>query len=987
MTKKLNTLTDLKSLGSTTPKQNLLVTKDAQSAKLLHQELEEQFHCLLLEGSELLPYDFFSSSPMIRASRLSCLSELIKHKEHNLIVSVQTLMSPCPDITHVMPINQLKVGDKLDLNNLLDLLTKNGYSREDFVSVPGEYALRGSILDVFLTSKENPIRIEFFGNDIETLRIFDPQTQISNKKILYIDHLPSFEYPINEQSANTFKDNWRLKFNVFEGDSELFNRVMSKRPAEGIEIYLPLFFGRKTSLLPFIVEMKNIFIQEGVTKEAKIYETLITERYEEYRYDQKRPLLPPSELFIKYDNFLDFVKDKKKYDFKLNENIENINKEKEVKERNEKSDINLQNMPILDDLVVHLTHGIGRFKGLKQIDTFIGVSDCLEIEYAENSRVYVPIEHMHLVSRYFGPKERSLDFLGSKRWVTRKDKALKQTFDTAAELLEVQAKRSNKKGFSYEIPIKEYQEFCSKFPYQETFDQKRTIDEVVVDMQKPIPMDRLICGEVGFGKTEVIMRAAFIAAFNQKQTCVLVPTTLLATQHFSSFLDRFDNTGIEIKVLSRNIQTKEKEDILKNLVEGNIDILIGTHAVLQNYVKFFDLGLLVIDEEHRFGVRQKEKIKSLKEEVEIISLSATPIPRSLNFALTELKDLSIIATAPDDRLPVKTFAYSFNENLIHEAIQRESLRNGQTYYLCNDLKLIADRQQRLKSRFPDLSIEIVHGQLDGKEIEKKMISFHAKKIDVLVCSTIIESGIDVSNANTLIVEDADKLGLAQLHQLRGRIGRSDKQAYAYFLRSRNLIKRKAADKRLEALQETDSLSAGFLLALKDLEIRGAGEILGSNQSGVFDSIGLDLYTRMIKKATDFIKNGDLDFHNLDELPEINMNKSCLIPEKYLPDINVRLLMYNRIALAQSNEDLQKIQVEMINRFGLLPDEIKHFFLQAELRLLSEENSVIKINFIKDKINVFFKNSDLDTSIISNEDIESKVNMTKDVIKAIVQNVN
>jgi len=987
VTKNIQTLTDLKNLGIDSPKHNLFVTKSTQSAQLLHKELKQDFNCLLLEGSELLPYDFFSSSPVIRASRIKCLSELTKQTECSLIVSIQTLLSPCPSISHVMPINDLKVGDKLELENLLNLLENDGYSRSDFVSIPGEYALRGSILDIFVTSRKEPIRIEFFGEAVESLRIFDPQTQIANKKINYIDHLPSFEYPLNEKSAINFKNNWRNKFNAFEGDSEIFTRIMEIKPAEGVEMYLPLFYGQKTTLLPFINKIKTIYIEEGVSKEATNFDLLIKERYEEYRYDIKRPLLPPDDLFIQYQDFLDFIKDKNLSKFKVNAEPENKPEENKLKERNEKSDFNLQNMPIKDDLVVHLTHGIGRFNGLKNIDTYLGINDCLEIEYADNSKVYVPIEHMNLVSKYFGPKDRTIDTLGSKRWTTRKDKALKQTFDTAAELLEVQAKRSSKKGFSYRVPVKEYQSFCANFPYQETFDQKRTIDEVIIDMQKTIPMDRLICGEVGFGKTEVIMRAAFIATFNRKQTCILVPTTLLATQHFASFVDRFEKTGAEIGVLSRNIKRKEKEELLFKLKEGRIDILIGTHAVLQNNVNFSDLGLLIIDEEHRFGVRQKEKIKTLKEEVEIISLSATPIPRSLNFALTELKDLSIIATAPDNRLPVKTFTYSFNENLIHEAVQRERLRNGQTYYLCNDLSLIEDRKNRLNSKFPDLKIEIVHGQLNSKEIEKKMVSFHANEIDVLVCSTIIESGIDVPNANTLIVEEADKLGLAQLHQLRGRIGRSNKQAYAYFLRSRHVIKRKLADKRLEALQETDSLSAGFLLALKDLEIRGAGEILGSNQSGVFDSIGLDLYTRMIKKATDFIKNGDLDFHNLDELPEININESCLIPEEYLPDINVRLLMYNRIALATSEEELKKIQIEMINRFGLFPVEIKHFFHQAELRLLSEENLVTKINFSKDKINIFFKDTNLNTSLVNSEDIESKVSMTKNVINLISQNAS
>ena len=644
-------------------------------------------------------------------------------------------------------------------------------------------------------------------------------------------------------------------------------------------------------------------------------------------------------------------------------------------------------MPSEGDLVVHLTHGIGKFVGLKQLKTFVGVSDCLEIEYKDNSKVFVPIENMNLVSRYFGPHDKDIDSLNSKKWKKRKDKALKQTFDTAAELLEVQAKRFQAKGYSFELHGDELENFTKKFPYKETYDQKRTIDEVLHDMKSARPMDRLICGEVGFGKTEVAMRAAFVSAMNSKQICILVPTTLLASQHFASFEERFKDTGINVSLLSRNVSSKDKELLLNDLENGEIDIIIGTHALIQGHINFKDLGLLIIDEEHRFGVRQKEKIKSLKDEVEILSLSATPNPRSLNFALSELKDLSIIATAPDDRLPVKTFTYSFNENLIHEAIQRENLRGGQTYYLCNDLSLIEDRKQRLKDKFNDLTIEIVHGQLKPKVIEEIMVQFNSGNIDILVCSTIIESGIDVSNANTLIVEDADRFGLSQLHQLRGRVGRSEKQAYAYFLRSRNIQNRKNADKRFEALMSADSLSAGFLLALKDLEIRGAGEILGSSQSGVFESIGLELYTRMIKKASEFIKSGELDFHSLDESPEININQNSFIPENYLPDINVRLLMYNKVTLAETPEDLKNIQIEMINRFGLIPDELKNFFLQAELKLIAEDNSIKKINFVNNKINISFKDQELDTSFFNDDTLEEKVEMTTNVIRAISKNVS
>ena len=986
MTKVITSAADILNLGLNSSKKNLVIAKDSQSAIQITENLKDLPNIAYLENSELLPYDFFSMAPITRAKRISVLSSFLRSDDLTLVTSISTLLSPCPDPNHVTPLNNLRVGDGFIIDKVIENIISYGYTREDFVSFPGQYSLRGSVLDIYLTSGNDPVRIEFFDNKIETLRTFNPESQIANLKISNLNFLPSHEYPVSKDSKDLFKLGWRENFDVFEEDSEIFSKVMNSKHPEGVEIYLPLFYGKKTTFLSFLNNIDKTFIQNGTSAKAKDFENLISTRYEEYRYDQKRPLLQPKDLFLKYDEVT--TKLNKTISFDIETKALNVS-EKILPEleRNEKADLSTSQMPSEGDLVVHLTHGIGKFVGLKQLKTFVGVSDCLEIEYKDNSKVFVPIENMNLVSRYFGPHDKDIDSLNSKKWKKRKDKALKQTFDTAAELLEVQAKRFQAKGYSFELHGDELENFTKRFPYKETYDQKRTIDEVLHDMKSARPMDRLICGEVGFGKTEVAMRAAFVSAMNSKQICILVPTTLLASQHFASFEERFKDTGINVSLLSRNVSSKDKELLLNDLENGEIDIIIGTHALIQGHINFKDLGLLIIDEEHRFGVRQKEKIKSLKDEVEILSLSATPIPRSLNFALSELKDLSIIATAPDDRLPVKTFTYSFNENLIHEAIQRENLRGGQTYYLCNDLSLIEDRKQRLKDKFNDLTIEIVHGQLKPKVIEEIMVQFNSGNIDILVCSTIIESGIDVSNANTLIVEDADRFGLSQLHQLRGRVGRSEKQAYAYFLRSRNIQNRKNADKRFEALMSADSLSAGFLLALKDLEIRGAGEILGSSQSGVFESIGLELYTRMIKKASEFIKSGELDFHSLDESPEININQNSFIPENYLPDINVRLLMYNKVTLAETPEDLKNIQIEMINRFGLIPDELKNFFLQAELKLIAEDNSIKKINFVNNKINISFKDQELDTSFFNDDTLEEKVEMTVNVIRAISKNVS
>ena len=605
--------------------------------------------------------------------------------------------------------------------------------------------------------------------------------------------------------------------------------------------------------------------------------------------------------------------------------------------------------------MVHLQHGIGIFNGLKQIKANNVVNECLEIEYLNESKVFVPINDISKVNKFHGPEDTKINQLGSKRWKKRKSEALKRTFDVAAELLEIKARRNSKEGFSYQYPVKEYDEFKSLFPYQETPDQIKTIEEVERDLNSKLLTDRLICGEVGFGKTEVALRASFIAAYNSKQVCLLVPTTLLAQQHYETFIERFKDFPIKIAKLSRDLSKKQRDLVIKDLKSGNIDIIIGTHALIQKQNEFKDLGLLIIDEEHRFGVKQKEKIVSMKEDVEILSLSATPIPRSMNLSLAKLKDLSIISTPPSNRISVKTFVHSYNENLITEMCIRDRLRGGQIYYLCNDLKVIEDRKQRLEENFPKQKVEIIHGQLKSRDIEERMINFLENKTQILVCSTIIESGIDISNANTLIVEDADMLGLAQLHQLRGRVGRGKKQAFAYFLRSKQIKHKSKSNKRLKALKDSNSLSAGFLLAMKDLEIRGAGEILGSNQSGICESIGIDLYLKLLNRATDFIERGVLDFEYLDRSEvEVDLGRSSYIPEEYVSEINIRLIFYNKIATATTLKDLKDIKIEMIDRFGLFPDELRSLFLEAEIRISSPEN--LKSVTFKDQ-KVMLKRSD------------------------------
>ena len=952
--------------------QKVIITSNPLLAESTYQELKNKYHKVcLIPHTETLPYDFFSPSKEIKNLRMQALSKLLGDEVHILVISVQALVSPCPDKAHLLPFDLLKTKAHIDRKNLISGLVESGYERKDIVKEVGEFSLRGSIIDIYGTGYDEPIRIEINESKIESLRTFDPTSQITIKKINSFSAIPPYEYALNQKGINLFKKNWRNYFDAFEEDSDIFKSIVKGKAEEGSEIYLPLFFNGKTSVINYLDKFNTVLLDKGVLKEIQNYELLINERYEEYRYDVTRPLLEPRELFLTKNEFIRFLKEREVTNITFkNFKRTKINKPKDMPVM-AKREYNYQ-IPKIDELVVHLYHGIGIFKGLKNIKTKSISNECLEIEYRNYSKVYVPIESMHLVSKYFGPEEVTIDELGSKKWERKKALAIKKTFDTAAELLNTQAKRNSRKGKKYKIPNDEYNQFCSEFQFIETQDQKNTILEIENDLQDSIPMDRLVCGEVGFGKTEVAMRASFISAFNNSQICILVPTTVLAQQHYESFIKRFSNYPINVQKLSRDITVTKRKEILSQLKDGRIDIIIGTHALLQGSIKFQDLGLLIIDEEHRFGVRQKEKIKKLKEEVNILYLSATPIPRSLNFALAELKDLSIIATAPENRLSVRTFVYPFNEHLIKESIQRELLRNGQVYYLCNDLRLIQDRQKRIEELFPSHNVDYIHGKLKGSEIEQKMLLFQNGQINILVCSTIIESGLDIANANTLVVEEADRLGLSQLHQLRGRVGRGKKQAYAYFLKSNRILKRKKADKRLKALKDTNSLSAGFLLSLKDLEARGAGEILGENQSGIMESIGIDLYLRLVNRATNQIQKGEIESFIIEKDIELSLNTSAYIPEDYLPDINQRLIMYNRISSAISLQEMKDIQIEMINRFGLFPKELKALFYESELSLIASEKNINEIKIKKEIIEIKFLDSTKDKIFKKGVDFQDNI---------------
>jgi transcription-repair coupling factor (superfamily II helicase) len=1049
-------------LAKTTPL-ILVITATTAAAHNLASELpfflNDDREILLVPDWETLPYDNFSPHEDIVSDRLKALSLLPTLESGVVIVSVTTLMHRLAPRHFIdAGVLSLKTGETLNAEQFVRNLTRNGYRSVDTVFEHGEFATRGSLLDVFPMGSDEPLRIDLFDGEIESLRSFDPETQRTAQRLERIDLLPAREFPLHTDAIERFKIDW---YRSFDGDPErcsVFNEVSQGRAPQGAEYYLPLFFDECHSMFDYLPVNTPVVMVGNNFSSANRFWDEVNRRFEEYGVDPRRPLVEPHRGFIAVEELygaigkhcvlefrdsaeapLHFTLDtytpepfSSEEDFrnvsgvgklsvllKAHESpvllsvesagrreiiLESLRKEglqaepvdswetfqasgaalgitvtditrplftspeapalvsedqlfgqRVAQKRRRKTADETDTQAIIRDLtelrtglpVVHLEHGVGRYIGLEKLTIEGHDAEFLLLEYANNDKLYVPVGSLHLISRYAGGDQDTapLHRLGTEQWSKARKKASERASDVAAQLLEVYAKREARKGYAHSLDEQAWELFCSSFTFEETPDQAAAIEAVRQDMCAEKVMDRLVCGDVGFGKTEVAMRAAFIAAQNHKQVAVLVPTTLLAQQHYNNFNDRFADWPITVEVVSRFKTAKDIAAVSKRLQAGEIDILVGTHKLLQTDFGFKDLGLLIIDEEHRFGVKQKEAIKALRAEVDILTMTATPIPRTLNMALGGLRDLSVIATPPAKRLSIKTFIREHNIGLVKEAILRETLRGGQVYYLHNEVKTIEETTRKLSELVPDLSFGIAHGQLREQELERVMTDFYHQRHNVLVCSTIIETGIDVPNANTIIIDRADKFGLAQLHQLRGRVGRSHHQAYAYLLTPPRSVLTSDAEKRLEAIESAGALGAGFMLASHDLEIRGAGELLGDEQSGQIEQVGFSLYLEMLNRAVESLRKGEIPDIDapLETGTEIKMHLPALIPDDYLPNISTRLVLYKRIAQAHDKEALNDIQVEMIDRFGLLPDATKQLFIQAEVRLRAQALRISEVD--------------------------------------------
>ncbi|MDG1097648.1 MAG: transcription-repair coupling factor [Methylophilaceae bacterium] len=1032
----------------TTKQALVVITSSAFEAQRLIEEIPffaPDLSLHLLPDWETLPYDVFSPHPDLISERLATLYQISQNNFDIVIVPIATALLRMPPVAYLSGHTfMLKKGQKLDVDALRQQCAQAGYHHVSQVISPGEFSVRGGLVDLFPMGGVLPYRIDLFDDEIETIRTFDVDTQRSLYPVPEIRLLPAREFPLDKTGIDLFRSQFREQF---EGDpqrAKIYKDVSKGNATGGIEWYLPLFFEETATLFDYLPKQAVLCTHGDLDKAAQTFWYEANSRYKLLAYDVERPVLTPSVLLMQVDDFFSkthqfplinakldakktlpavdvdrradeplhklqaYIKKAKSRILIVAESLgrrETISKlftehglvipvcetwaafeasdaqvmlgvstlhtgfvsdvaviteaelyastvrqqRRRVKEKARNTEGMLKDLSELriNDPVVHEQHGVGRYRGLQNLDFGEGETEFLLLEYHGDDKLYVPVSQLFLISRYSGgpPESAPLHRLGSGQWEKAKKKALKQIRDTAAELLNLYAQRAARKGHVFKLSLKDYDAFCEGFPFEETPDQLSAIEAVIGDMQSGRPMDRLVCGDVGFGKTEVALRAAFVAVMGGRQVSVLVPTTLLVEQHYQNFCDRFADWPIKIAEISRFRTKKEQAEALKGLADGTIDIVIGTHRLIQKDVKFKNLGLAILDEEHRFGVRQKEQMKALRAEVDVLTLTATPIPRTLSMAMEGLREFSVISTPPQKRLSIKTFHTDYSDGIIREAVMREFKRGGQVYFLHNEVDTIFVQKEKLEKILPEARIAIAHGQLRERELEYVMRDFYQQRSNVLLCTTIIETGIDVPTANTIIMNKADMFGLAQLHQLRGRVGRSHHQAYAYLLTDPHRKITPQAQKRLDAIQLLEDLGAGFHLAMHDLEIRGAGELLGDSQSGEMQEIGFSLYSDMLNHAVKQLKSGnepDLDAP-LGVTTEINLHVPALLPSDYCPDVHERLVIYKRLANCENDEALDDLQEELIDRFGLLPETGEALMACHRLRIAAKPLGVIKID--------------------------------------------
>jgi transcription-repair coupling factor (superfamily II helicase) len=1060
-----------------------IITADATTAQRLMDEIaffDPDLRCALFPDWETLPYDTFSPHQDLISERLATLWRIQQRDRETgadvvIVPATTALYRLAPPAFLAGYTFEFKVKQQLDEARLKAQLTLAGYSHVMQVVSPGEYAVRGGLIDLFPMGSAVPYRVDLFDDEIDSIRTFDPDSQRSLYPVPEVRLLPGREFPMDDDARARFRKRWR---ELLDGDptkSRIYKDIGNGVATAGIEYYLPLFFEDTATVFDYLGADASVVLHGELEPAFQRFWQDTKDRYRLVRDAPDRPALPPDSLFLSGEQFyafanrnaqlalrgtvedvdgnaffrklgdlavvrgaddplsrlkdhirstrhrvlvlaesegrreslLDFLRASgvsppsfdSLHEFLgsaepvgiataalnagfswLEEGIDFITETElfaagfTVRGRNKKQERVSDVEALIKDLselnvgdpVVHSAHGIGRYRGLVNMDLGGGqnadgtstAQEFLHLEYADKATLYVPVSQLHLISRYTGvaAEDAPLHRLGSGQWEKARRKAAEQVRDSAAELLNIYARRAAREGHAFRYSPNDYESFANDFGFEETADQRAAIHAVIQDMISPRPMDRLVCGDVGFGKTEVALRAAFIAITGGKQVALLAPTTLLAEQHFQTLSDRFARWPVKVAEMSRFRSAKEITTAIKGIADGSIDIVVGTHKLLSQDVKFQRLGLLIIDEEHRFGVRHKEQMKAMRAEVDVLTLTATPIPRTLGMALEGLRDLSVIATAPQRRLAIKTFVRSENNGVIREAVLRELKRGGQVYFLHNEVETIQNRREKLEEILPEARIAVAHGQMPERELERVMKDFVAQRYNLLLCSTIIETGIDVPSANTIVMSRADKFGLAQLHQLRGRVGRSHHQAYAYLMVPDIEGLPKQAARRLEAIQQMEELGSGFYLAMHDLEIRGTGEVLGESQSGNMMEIGFQLYNEMLSEAVASLKAGrepDL-LSPLSATTEINLHAPALLPDDYCGDVHLRLSFYKKLATAKNTDQIDSLLEEIVDRFGKLPPQAQTLIDVHRLRVIAKPYGVVKVDAAPGVIHITFK---------------------------------
>jgi transcription-repair coupling factor (superfamily II helicase) len=1045
----------------------VVIAADARELERRSAELRfftgNRLSVFTLPDWEVLPYDLFSPHPDITSERLRTLFALPQEHSGCLIVAADTLIQRLPPPAYVQGRSfELAKGDRFALAAFRTRLIEAGYASVGQVTSPGEFAVRGSLLDVFPMGSTTPLRIDLFDDVIEGIRRFDPDTQRSLDALERVRMLPAREMPLDADGVRVFRRRFRARFEGEPTQAGIYRGVSEGLAPAGIEFYLPLFFETTATLFDYLPKNAIIVRDAALTAALDHNWQDIEARYEARRHDIERPVLAPHEVFLdpaetqtQLANFATIELNSFKADLEsapARTDIHNFPTaaprelridthadrpfaslesfraqfggrilitadsagRREVlhemlraqdygvtpvegwdefansaallaltvapdlegltltsppiavvseaqlfgaRARQERRRKRTANDPeaILRDLqdlnpgapVVHEEYGVGRYVGLQAMDVAGQRGEFLMLEYLDGDRIYVPVQSLHLITRYTGaaPESAPLHKLGTDQWAKARKRAAEQIRDVAAELLDLYARRRAQQGLKISVPELEYQSFANAFPFEETDDQAEAIRQVLADLESSRPMDRIICGDVGFGKTEVAMRAAFVTVQAGRQVAVLVPTTLLAQQHLTNFKDRFADWPVRIESLSRFGTGRETLATLAAIEAGKVDIVIATHRLLHAHTRFKDLGLIVIDEEHRFGVRDKERLQALRAEVHVLTLTATPIPRTLNMALGGLRDLSLITTPPAERLAIKTFVIEWHAATLREAALRELRRGGQIYFVHNEVRTIEKIAAEVQALIPEADVRIGHGQMRERDLEQLMVDFYHRRFNLLVCTTIIESGIDVPTANTIMINRADRMGLAQLHQLRGRVGRSHHRAYAYLIAPPRAALSADAKKRLEAIESMEELGAGFVLATHDLEIRGAGELLGEQQSGQMTEVGLALYLDMLEQAVKALKEGrepSLE-RPLAADTEVELRLPAFIPDSYIDDVHVRLSLYKRIAAAADETALDELTAEIIDRFGSLPPSAQHLLRIARLKLVARALGIRRLD--------------------------------------------